>query len=213
MEVKTFTPEELLGPLNDVERKNAPGRLYLVGNVELLRRWARVSIVGSRKASVEGLRRTRALSKALVERGVTVVSGLAEGVDTAAHETALAAGGHTLAVVGTPVDRAYPTKNRALRDRFMQELVVSQFPQGYRVQAKSFPMPNRTMALLTDATVIVEAGEKSGKGRRPQDRDRHRLHPAAPLAADDRATELPSERPARRHDRCEHRRVLPPIGE
>jgi DNA processing protein len=163
MEAKSFTPEELLGPLNDVERKNAPEHLYVAGNVELLRRGTRVSIVGSRKASSDGLRRTRALSKALVERGVTVVSGLAEGVDAAAHEAALAAGGHTFAVIGTPLDQAYPAKNRALQERLArEELVVSQFPHGYRVQPKSFPMRNRTMALLTDATVIVEAGEKSG---------------------------------------------------
>jgi DNA processing protein len=163
MEAQTFTPEELLGLLNDVERKNAPERLYVAGKVELLRRGTRVSIVGSRKASAEGLRRTRAISKALVERGVTVVSGLAEGVDSAAHEAALAAGGHTLAVIGTPLDKFYPAKNRALQERLMRdELVVSQFPQGYPVQPKSFPMRNRTMALLTDATVIVEAGEKSG---------------------------------------------------
>jgi DNA processing protein len=163
MEVKTFTPEELLGPLNEVERKNAPEHLYVVGNVELLRRGTRVSIVGSRKVSTDGLRRTRRLAKALVERGVIVVSGLAEGVDTAAHEAALAAGGHTLAVIGTPLDRAYPAKNRELQERLArEELVVSQFPEGYPVQPKNFPMRNRTMALLTDATVIVEAGEKSG---------------------------------------------------
>ena len=163
MDVRSMTPEELLGPLNEVERKNAPERLYVAGDVELLRRGTRVSIVGSRKASSEGLRRTRALAKALAERGIVVVSGLAEGVDTAGHEAALTAGGRTLAVIGTPLDQVYPAKNRPLQERLMRdELVVSQFPSGYPVQPKNFPMRNRTMALLTDATVIVEAGEKSG---------------------------------------------------
>jgi len=158
-----YTAEHLLGPLNAVERKNAPEHLYVAGDVELLRRGTRVSIVGSRKASREGLARARAFAKALVERGIIVVSGLAEGIDSAAHEAALAAGGHTAAVIGTPLDQAYPAKNRELQERLMREqLVVSQFPSGYPVRAKNFPMRNRTMALLTDATVIVEAGEKSG---------------------------------------------------
>lgn len=163
MAIYEYTAEDLLGPLNAVERKNAPERLFLAGNVELVRRGTRVSIVGSRKASKEGLARARAFAKALVERGIIVVSGLAEGVDGAAHEAALAAGGHTVAVIGTPLDQVYPAKHRALQDRLMSEqLVVSQFPSGYPVQPKTFPMRNRTMALLTDATVIVEAGEKSG---------------------------------------------------
>lgn len=163
MEIREFTVEELFGPLNAVERKNAPERLYTAGNAELLRRGARVSIVGSRKASTEGLKRTRTLAKALVERSIIVVSGLAEGVDYAAHEAALAAGGHTVAVIGTPLDQTYPAKHRALQERLMRdELVVSQFPSSYPAQPKNFPMRNRTMALLSDATVIVEAGEKSG---------------------------------------------------
>jgi DNA processing protein len=163
MEVRTFTLEDLLGPLNDVERKNAPEHLFVAGDETLVRRGTRVSIVGSRKSSAEGLRRARALAKALVERGVTVVSGLAEGVDSEAHEATLVAGGRTIAVIGTPLDEAYPSKNRALQERLVREqLVISQFPQGYPVQPKNFPMRNRTMALLTDATVIVEAGEKSG---------------------------------------------------
>jgi len=92
-----------------------------------------------------------------------VVSGLAEGIDTAAHETAIALGGKTVAVLGTPLNEVFPAKNRALQDRLMRDyLVVSQFPSGYPTGPASFPIRNRTMALLSDATVIVEAGEKSG---------------------------------------------------
>jgi DNA processing protein len=163
MTVRETTPEELLGPLNEVEQKNAPERLFVAGDVALLRNGPRVSIVGSRKASAEGLKRTRSLAKALVTRGIVVVSGLAEGIDTTAHETTLEERGHTIAVIGTPLDQAYPAKNRALQERLTREqLVVSQFAPGHAVQPKNFPIRNRTMALLTDATVIVEAGEKSG---------------------------------------------------
>jgi len=161
--MQSYRPEELLGPLNEVERVNAPPILYVEGDVELLRRGRRVSVVGSRKVSSAGLARTQSLAKALVESGAVVVSGLAEGVDTAAHETAIAFRGRTVAVIGTPLDDCYPAENRSLQDRLMREhLVVSQFPPGSPVQKKSFPMRNRTMALLSDATVIVEAGEKSG---------------------------------------------------
>jgi DNA processing protein len=160
---REWTPEELIGPLNEVERKNAPERLFLGGDADLLRSGRRVSVVGSRKVSPEGASRTRGLVKVLVERGITVVSGLAEGVDTAAHETAMNEGGRTIAVLGTPLDTTYPTQNRELQDRMMREhLVVSQFPVGSPFQKKNFPMRNRTMALLSDATIIVEAGEKSG---------------------------------------------------
>lgn len=163
MNTPSYTLEELLGPLNEVEAKNAPARLFVAGDVALLRNGPRVSIVGSRKASAEGSKRTRALAKALVARGIVVVSGLAEGIDTTAHETALEERGHTIAIIGTPLDQAYPAKNRALQQRLMREqLVVSQFAPGQAVRPKNFPIRNRTMALLTDATVIVEAGQKSG---------------------------------------------------
>lgn len=162
--MEMHTPEELLGPLNDVEKKNAPERLYTAGDVSLLRRHGpRVSVVGSRKASEEGIRRARVLTKALVVRNALVVSGLAEGIDTVAHETTIALGGKTAAVLGTPLDEVFPAKNRALQNRIMHEyLAVSQFPSGYPTGKKSFPIRNRTMALMTDATIIVEAGEKSG---------------------------------------------------
>lgn len=163
MEIREYTPEELLGALNDVERKHAPPRLYAAGDVALLRNGPRVSVVGSRKASVEGIRRAEFLTRALVGRHAVVVSGLAEGIDTAAHETAIALGGKTVAVLGTPLNEVFPAKNRTLQDRIMRDyLAVSQFPSGYPTGRESFPIRNRTMALLSDATVIVEAGEKSG---------------------------------------------------
>ncbi len=163
IKLQESTPEDLLGPLNEVERKNAPSRLFTVGDVSLLRRGPRVSIVGSRNASNDALRRTRVLARSLVEREMIVVSGLAIGIDTVAHETALEFGGHTIAVLGTPLEEFFPLQNRQLQESLMQhELVVSQFPPGSPIQPKNFPIRNRTMALLSDATIIVEAAEKSG---------------------------------------------------
>lgn len=161
--METFRPEQLLGPLNEVERVNAPATLYVAGDVSLLRSGRRVSLVGSRKVSAAGGERTQALAKALVESGAIVVSGLAEGVDTVAHEAAIASGGRTVAVLGTPLGEYFPAANRPLQDRIASEhLVVTQFAPGTPVQRKNFPMRNRTMALVSDATVIVEAGEKNG---------------------------------------------------
>src|SRR6266571_3907102 len=102
MEFHEYSPDQLLGNLNEVERKNAPEKLFTSGDVGLLRRGPRVSIVGSRKVSDEGVRRARALTKALVGRHAIIVSGLAEGIDTVAHETTIELGGNTIAVLGTP---------------------------------------------------------------------------------------------------------------
>jgi DNA processing protein len=99
----------------------------------------------------------------LVRHGIVVVSGLAAGIDRAAHEAAIASEGQTIAVIGTPLDRCYPRENSELQRRIAREqLLISQFPAGDPVSPKNFLIRNRTMALLTDATVIVEAGEKSG---------------------------------------------------
>ena len=157
------TPTEIFGSLTEVERKHAPSALYLAGDMSLLASAPRVSVVGSRQASPEGLRRSRSLAKALVDHGIVVVSGLAEGVDTAAHRGAIEAGGRTMAVLGTPLDQAYPKANAELQALIGREhLLVTQFAVGHPVQPKNFPLRNRTMALLTDATIIVEAGETSG---------------------------------------------------
>lgn len=163
MSIETFKPIELLGSLNEVEAKNAPKELHVSGDIELLRTGRRVSVVGSRKVSPDGARRAAKLVRALVEHDIIVVSGLAAGVDTIAHSTAIEAGGKTVAVLGTPLDKFYPAANKALQREIMaNHVAVSQFPTGYPPTPKNFPMRNRTMAMLSDATVIVEAGEKSG---------------------------------------------------
>jgi DNA processing protein len=155
--------EDLYGPLVEHERKYAPEMLYVQGDTDLLRDAPRVSIVGSRKASPEGMTRAATLAARLVEQGVTIVSGLAEGIDTAAHKTAIREGGRTIAVIGTPLNVAYPKKNAELQAEIARNhLLVSQFRPDTPTRPHNFPQRNRTMALLTDATVIVEAGQKSG---------------------------------------------------
>ena len=158
-----FRTCEQLGHLTEFEAKNAPEKLFVEGDTSLLTEGQRVAIVGSRKASPEGLARARSLTNALVEHGITVVSGLAEGIDTVAHETAIEMGGKTIAVLGTPLSKAYPAKNKDLLDIIKRDhLAVSQFREGYPPKRENFPRRNRTMALICDATVVVEAGEKSG---------------------------------------------------
>jgi DNA processing protein len=128
-----------------------------------------VAIVGSRNASDEGRKRAARIARLLVEKGITVVSGLAEGIDTAAHTAALDAGGRTIGVIGTPLHHAYPKPNRELQERIAREfLLISQVPalrydqQDYRRNRLFFPERNATMSALTEATIIVEAGETSG---------------------------------------------------
>jgi DNA processing protein len=158
-----FAPEELLGPLNRQEQLYAPKALFVAGHADWLRQQPKVAVVGARKASPDGLRRAAKLARILVEHRVIVVSGLAEGIDAAAHTAAIEAGGRTVAVIGTPLSDAYPARHRALQERLMRDhLVVSQFPEGAPTTRKNFPLRNRTMALICDASVIVEAGDGSG---------------------------------------------------
>lgn len=161
--MRTVTPAELLGVMNPVESKYAPDILFAEGDLDLIREMPKVSIVGTRKPSDFGVSRARGLAQLLVGRGVMVVSGLAEGIDTAAHRAAIDAGGRTMAVLGTSIDRCYPKSNEGLLEEIKQRhIAVSQFPLGSAVRPGNFPRRNRTMALLSDATIIIEAGERSG---------------------------------------------------
>lgn len=139
-----------------------PPALWFRGRLDVLAAPA-VSVVGTRKVSDNGVARTRRLVRELVNAGVTIVSGLARGVDTAAHTATLECGGLTAAVIGTPLDQCSPRSNADLQELLAREhLVVSQFQAGSQVYPSNFPQRNRTMAALTDATVIVEASDTSG---------------------------------------------------
>lgn len=161
--ISTCTLEQLIGPLNDVEKKYAPKHLYVSGQLRIPLPSPRVAVIGSRKASIKGLTAAGNIARVLAEHKVIVVSGLAEGIDSAAHNGAIKANGHTIAVLGTPLDKVYPRQNAQLQDLIMQKhMAVSQFPIGYPIQPKNFVIRNRTMALIADASIILEAGNSSG---------------------------------------------------
>lgn len=159
----TIRCEDVLGALDEVTRKYAPARLYAEGKLELLKGTTRVSIVGSREVSDAGRRRAAKLARQLAAQRIVVVSGLALGVDHAAHSSAIDAGGSTIAIIATPLSRAYPREHAELQAKIAHEhLLITQFGEQDRLGRWSFPARNRTMALLTHATVIVEAGDASG---------------------------------------------------
>lgn len=128
-----------------------------------------VSVVGTRKPSDEGIKRTKRLVKALVDAKYTIYSGLAAGIDAAAHQAAIECGGFTIAVTGTPLWLSYPKENAALQKEIVKNhLLISQVPvvsyeeKGINFTRLFFPERNITMAALSAATIIVEAGETSG---------------------------------------------------
>lgn len=150
-------------PLNLRMVYDRPPFLFARGRIEPTDLLA-IAVVGTRNASEEGLRQADLFSRGLCERGVTVLSGLAKGIDTAAHEAALAAGGRTIAVMGTGIEIVYPRENADLAERIVASggALVSQFwpnspPTRYR-----FPMRNRTMSGLALGTIVVEASHTSG---------------------------------------------------
>jgi DNA processing protein len=139
----------------------APPVLFARGSV--IRDDVAVSVVGSRTASPRGLDIAAGVARELVARGVTVLGGLALGIDAAAHRAALGAGGRTVGVIGTGIDRAYPAPNRELQEQIAgRGLVLSQFWPGAAPQRHNFLMRNATMSGYGLATVVVEAGEQSG---------------------------------------------------
>lgn len=142
--------------------------LYYRGNWDLIHTRC-ISIVGSRKASAEGQMRATRIAKIMVETGFTIVSGMAKGIDTAAHKAALESGGKTIAVLGTPIHKVYPKENQGIYNELVaNHLVISQVPvyrhaQGHPGSNKVwFPERNATMSAISEGTIIVEAGDTSG---------------------------------------------------
>lgn len=139
-----------------------PTLLYLRGRTELLRRPA-LAIVGSRNATPQGLRTAGAFARELAGQGFAIVSGLALGVDAAAHQGALDAGGDTLAVIGTGPDRIYPARNKELALTISERgLVISEFPLATPPLAGNFPRRNRIISGLAQGVLVVEAAIGSG---------------------------------------------------
>jgi len=145
-----------------------PELLYYRGDIGLIRSKS-VSVVGARECSNDGKLRAAKMARGLVEAGYTVVSGLAKGIDTAAMKAAIEAGGHTIGVIGTPLNHYYPPENRDLQDLVGDShLLVSHIPfyryshESWQAKRLHFPERNQTMAALSAATVVIEAGETSG---------------------------------------------------
>lgn len=150
-------------PTDLLHTEDPPLLLFGVGQVELLQHRLRVAVVGSRNPTAQGELNARQFSQALAEAGVCVVSGLALGVDGAAHEGALAAQGKTIAVVGTGLDRVYPSRHRDLAHRIAQDgLLLSEYPLGTPPLAAHFPQRNRILSGLCQGTLVVEAALQSG---------------------------------------------------
>jgi DNA processing protein len=144
------------------ELPTPPPVLYLRGTLSSADGWA-VALVGTRRSTPYGREVARLFSTALAARGVTVVSGLARGIDAEAHSSALEAGGRTIAVLGNGADRTYPPEHDLLARRIEAAgALVSDYPPGTPPDAANFPPRNRLIAGLSLATVVVEAGAESG---------------------------------------------------
>lgn len=141
---------------------NPPPVLYVRGNLLPQDEWA-VAVVGTRRATTYGKECTRMLVRGLVENGVTVVSGLAYGIDTCAHKSALEAGGRTIAVMGCGVDIIYPAENRKLGQAMIENgALISEYPLGTNPESGNFPRRNRIISGLSLGVLFVEGSIQSG---------------------------------------------------
>ncbi len=160
--VRLVTADDPGFPAPLLEISYPPPYLFVKGEARLGAGPA-VALVGTRQASHYGLRMSRRLARELAQAGVTVVSGLARGIDTAAHMGALEAGGPTLAVLGCGLDVVYPPENQELYRKIPTAgALLSEFPLGTPPEARNFPIRNRLISGLAQAVVVVEAAAKSG---------------------------------------------------
>jgi DNA processing protein len=149
-------------PAELLDLGHPPAELFVLGREAALTK-PRVAIVGTRNSTLYGERVTRTLTRALIRSGVSIISGMARGIDATAHRTALEEGGNTAAVLGTGVDVPYPVGHRTLHQTIAERgLVISENPVGARTQKGSFPKRNRIIAALAPVTIVIEAGFRSG---------------------------------------------------
>lgn len=160
IQVLTWLDEAYPQRLKEIEQP--PPVLYLRGELLPEDTWA-VSIVGTRRVTSYGRQVTEEIASFLAANGITVVSGLARGVDSIAHTAALKAGGRTLSVLGSGVDRIYPPENRVLADQIIEHgAVLSDYAPGTPPESSNFPPRNRIISGLSMAVVVIEAGKTSG---------------------------------------------------
>lgn len=143
---------------------NKPALIFVKGTWRETHDSLSVAVVGTRKPSPDGVKRAQVAARKLADAGITVISGLAAGIDSAAHAAALDAHGRTVAVMGTGIDRIYPAQNESLAHRIIESggALISQFFPEQAPTQWSFPMRNVTMSGLSLATLVIEAGETSG---------------------------------------------------
>lgn len=160
--VQVLTWEDEAYPRHLKEIDQPPPVLYMRGSLLPEDEWA-VAIVGTRKVTAYGRQVAEDIATVLAHSGVTIVSGMARGIDSVAHQAALNAGGRTLAVLGSGVDQVYPPENRKLAAQIMEHgALLSDYALGTQPDGVNFPPRNRIISGLSLATVIVEAGETSG---------------------------------------------------
>ena len=145
-----------------LQTADPPSLLYVKGNVELLNRPA-LAVVGARNATPQGIQNAEIFSRSLSDAGLTIISGLALGIDAAAHNGALGRAGSTIAVVGTGADRIYPARNASLAREIAESgVIVSEFPLGMPPSAHNFPRRNRIISGMARGVLVVEAAVESG---------------------------------------------------
>ncbi|PWH19677.1 MAG: DNA-protecting protein DprA [Anaerolineae bacterium] len=160
IQVITWLDENYPRLLKEIDQ--SPPVLYVRGELTACDEIA-VAVVGTRRVTKYGRQVAEEIAAGLAQNGVTVVSGLARGVDILAHKAAMEAGGRTIAVLGSGVDRIYPPEHRHIAERMiLQGALVSDYPPGTQPDATNFPPRNRIISGLSLAVVVVEAGEKSG---------------------------------------------------
>ena len=160
IQVLTWLDEAYPQRLKEIEQP--PPVLYLRGELLPEDTWS-VAIVGTRRVTPYGRQVTEEIASFLAANGITVISGLARGVDSLAHNAALKAGGRTLAVLGSGVDRIYPPENRALAEQILEHgAVLSDYAPGTPPESSNFPPRNRIISGLSMAVVVIEAGKTSG---------------------------------------------------
>ncbi len=161
--IAALTPDDPEYPRRLKEIADPPPLLYARGQLLDRDEWS-LAIVGTRRPTPYGIQITRTLTAELANAGLTIVSGLARGVDGIAHETTLDQGGRTVAVVASGLDRVYPPEHKGLASGILDSggALLSEYPLGTRPDARFFPRRNRIIAGITLGTLVTEAGEKSG---------------------------------------------------
>lgn len=160
IELITYFDSSYPKPLKNIY--SPPLFFYISGRVETVDNYS-ISIVGTRRATQYGKRTTEKIGIELAEQGITIVSGLARGIDSVSHRAALKAGGRTIAVIGSGLDRIYPAENKELAENISESgAVISEFPLGTKPDAQNFPQRNRIISGLSLGTLVVESNVNGG---------------------------------------------------